>query len=135
NSTLGGGSMTATIVTTGGGTATNSGTFILSSVGSNNTDFVNFSGTPTLVNAGTITINAGPSADGGRTINGSLLNQPGATVNVNASTTLANNSTYVNGGTINIAAGKALSLPSSGRTFTQNSGSLNITGSFLLSGG
>jgi autotransporter-associated beta strand protein len=78
-----------------------------------------------LNNNGTININPGPTADGGRTFEGGITNS--GTLNVNATTVVEG---MTNTGTINIASGKTLSSGS----FTQSSGTLNINGTLTTSG-
>src|SRR5206468_4200983 len=91
---------------TAAGPFTNSGSFILSSAGSDNGVILNLTGPPTMTNAGALTVNPGPTSDGVRQINATVVNQSGASVNINASTTLASNGNFSNSGTVNIAAGK-----------------------------
>jgi hypothetical protein len=86
-----------------------------------------------LTNTGSIAALAG-SAGGGRTIAADLLNS--GTMNLNTDTTFARtNGAYANAGTLNIAAGRTLSISGSGQTFNQNGGTLNVAGTFSLSSG
>lgn len=83
-----------------------------------------------MYNDGIININPGPTADGGRTFNGSVTNY--GVLNVNASTTMANGLT--NYGSIVIADGKTLSI-SPGKGISFNEGSLMGQGIVSLDGG
>ncbi len=115
---------------------TNSGTLLLSAIGANSSDTFNITATPTLTNAGVLTVNPGPTADGSRTLNFNLINQTNGTVNINASTTLGSTGNYTisNSGVFNIATGKTLSFNATGATFTQSAGTLDVNGSILLAG-
>ena len=86
--------------------------------------------TGTFVNQGTI--NVEPGTAGARTISANLVNN--GTINLNTNTTFARSSgVYTNNGSLNIAAGRTLSISGISQVFNQNSGDLAITGDFSFS--
>ena len=94
----------------------------------------------TLTNTGTLTTLVTTTPSSPADIIFTTLNNSTGTVNINASTEV--NGSITNGGTFNIASGQTLSFGSSTDSFTQNGGTLTVTGvlsmpnnNFIDSGG
>ena len=94
----------------------------------------------TLTNTGTLTTSVTTTPSSPADVIYATLNNSTGTVNINASTEI--NGSITNGGTFNIASGQTLSFGSSTDSFTQNGGTLTITGvlnmpnnNFIDSGG
>ena len=115
-----------------GGNVTNEGLIRLESTdGLYTANLTTLIPTATLTNRGIIEVKQG---SGGQRLIGVDLDNQG-TVNFDAPTLLnKTNGRYTNSGAMNIAAGRTLTINGGYQVFTQNGGTLDIDGAFLVSG-
>ncbi|MBN1911512.1 MAG: PEP-CTERM sorting domain-containing protein [Pirellulales bacterium] len=109
---------------------TNAGTLNLTSANGGYSSILDIT-IGTLTNAAGGNLTFSPGTGGTRQLRASLLNE--GTVHVNTDTTfLESNGTYTNQGTLNIHAGKTLTINVKGQTFNQDAGLLDINGALSL---
>jgi fibronectin-binding autotransporter adhesin len=103
----------------------NAGTINLLATGKNHS--ISISGF-TFTNTGTINVNPGPTADGGRSMSLTQFTNSGS-FNINASTTVGGS--FVNSGSVILASGKTLTDSS---TFAWSGGNVSGNGTLVVSG-